>query len=170
MSTIEIGTVLKPHALKGMLKVKANTHDAAIFKQLEHVFVGSSTAQPTKVLSANVQKDVVYVMLEGVNTIDKAELLRGKTLYANKTQVEPTKQGDYLIADLIGMSVVDQSGKQLGVLEDIDQFGAADVLNIRGDGRIWLVPFLEDLVTNINFETKQMEVNKELYLELRICD
>ncbi|MFA6860229.1 MAG: ribosome maturation factor RimM [Clostridia bacterium] len=169
MEKLEIGTILKPQALKGELKVSPNVSDPNVFKSIKKIFVGVSE-EPSEVQKVAVRGGYVYLMLDSCQTINEAEVLRNVKLYALKEDIVFNKENEFLICDLIGMQIVDEQGKKLGDLEDIEQFGGPDILCIRGDGRIWRVPFISEVAISISLETRQIVFNKKRYWEVRVCD
>lgn len=166
---IEVAVILKPQGLKGELKVKPLVNNLSAVKNATHFYLGKDL-QKVKVIASSFRNDFLYLFLENSKSIDDAETLRNVTLYLSKEDLQPKDNDEYLIDDLIGCAVVDEQGKKLADLESIEQYGAADVLFVRGEGRLWMVPFIHDLVKKVDIQNKTIVFDKALYWEIRTCD
>ncbi len=70
-------------------------------------------------VSARTQKRMAILKLEGVDSIEQADLLRNRVLYASRQdfKLEP---GRYFIQDLLGVKAVDaDSGRDYGAVTDV---------------------------------------------------
>jgi len=105
------------------------------------------------------------ILFEGFDTPEKARKLVGRELFLPRSQACPRKEGEYYIADLIGMDIiVDKApmGKVKGVIE-----GAADDLleiecGLRGT---CLVPFRHEFVGAVDEQKRQIEIISPGFLE-----
>ena len=66
----------------------------------------------------------------GVNDRTAAEKLRGTALTVARSELPELAEGEYYHADLIGLPCVATTGEPLGICIAVDNFGAADVLEI----------------------------------------
>lgn len=70
-----------------------------------------------------------------------AEALRGTALTVPRAALPPLSEGEYYHADLLGLPAVSGSGAALGVVVDVENFGAGDVIEIETpDGKRFMVP------------------------------
>ena len=82
--------------------------------------------------------------LEGVDTREAAEALRGLELSVDRAELPPLAEGEYYHADLLGLPCVGPDGEVLGSVASVENFGAGDLLEIeRPDGTRTLVPYRE---------------------------
>lgn len=80
--------------------------------------------------------------LEGVDTREAAEALRGSEMSVDRADLPPLADGEYYHADLLGLSCVGPDGEALGVVASVENYGAGDLLDIeRPDGTRALVPY-----------------------------
>ena len=97
---------------------------------------------------------------KGVDTITDAERLAGADVLIPLDQRPVTPEGEYYQSDLLGCEVVDQNGRLLGAVQDFQETGGVPLLQIRThDGKELLIPFAKAILTNINIESKRVEVN-----------
>ena len=62
---------------------------------------------------------------------------------------------EYYCADLIGLKIVDEDGKELGTLSEILQTGANDVYEVQlPDGGRILLPAIKECILNVDMEER----------------
>jgi 16S rRNA processing protein RimM len=84
---------------------------------------------------------------EGVTDRNAAEALRGLELAVPRAALPPLAEGEYYVADYIGMAVVDETGALVGTVKSIENYGASDILDIARDGGgSAMVPFVDQAV------------------------
>ena len=84
--------------------------------------------RPYTVLNASTCEKATYIYLDGVDTIDAAERLRGKEIYASRDDIK-IEADEILTSDIIGFDVVDKENTRLGCLKSIDNYGAGYICN-----------------------------------------
>ncbi len=123
---LEVGTVVKPHGLRGAVVVALSTN------RTERVESGSdltgSNGRVLHVVRSAPHHARYLVWFEGVTDIEAAEELRGVTLAA-----PPLDDPDALwIHELIGADVFDLDGHRLGTVEAVEANPASDLLVLAG--------------------------------------
>lgn len=109
----------RPRGLKGELKCDP-------FERMpKKIFIGEKEYTVKK---ATHDDKASYVFLDGINTIDLAERLRGKDIFADRKDVK-LDDDEVLTSDLVGFSVVNEKGTQLGYLKSIDNYGGGYICN-----------------------------------------
>ncbi len=95
-------------------------------------------------------KNITLTKIKGVDTIEAAERLRGKTVYIDRADVN-LDEGVHFVQDLIGLEVRDfDSGKSYGVISDVLRTGANDVYEIKNGGKTYLAPVIDEVVRKID--------------------
>ena len=155
MDFIVVGQVLKAQGIRGELKIKPLTDDASRFRKLRTVYFDDVSY---RMQSCRIS-DCVYLKLEGIDTRNAAENFIGKYVSIDRMHAVTPKEGSYFIADLLGCNIVDESGIVRGVITDIDNYGAADVVTARDDGgKIFRFPFLNKLILSVDLELGALNV------------
>ncbi len=88
-----------------------------------------------------------------VEIVDRngAEALRGTELAVLRSGLPPLDDGEYYHADLLGLPAVSDAGDTLGIVRDVQNFGAGDILEIeRPDNKRFMVPMIEAAVLEWN--------------------
>lgn len=168
MEKILIATVLKPQGLSGELKCKLENENYDIIKDVAHVYLNDKDV-PTRIASKCYRSGYFYVKFNTINSREKADLLRNTKIYASREQLKIPKD-EYVISDLIGLKVVDQNKEEIGLLKDVQNYGATDILVIEAYKREYMVPFINDVVLSVNLNENIIIVNKQKYNEVKICD
>ncbi|MEZ4516403.1 MAG: ribosome maturation factor RimM [Chloroflexota bacterium] len=153
-----IGRIVRPHGVRGEVRVELHTSDPARFQQLEFVHIGDPSAKPTTVNSARLHQDVVLLTFDGVTTRNEADLLRNQWLYVPTEEAIPLEDGEYFLYQLEGLTVRDQNGRELGQLAEVMETGANNVFVVHGDFGDILLPDIPDVVQDIDFDTGVMVV------------
>ena len=108
--------------------------------------------QEIRVTRASVVKQFVIAELEGVTTVDAANALRGKVLYAAREDLH-IPEGEYLIAELIGLDVVDvNTGRVYGQLVEVLDQGPADIYVVKTPDGERMMPAVDEFVKGIDPE------------------
>ncbi len=151
---IEIGTVAKPWGIKGEVKVRLITDVPGRFDELEGVWVhdGEEKIVYFRIEHVKHLKEAVALKLEGVDSPDSAELLRGFEVSVPESERAVLGEGEYFIYDLIGLDVVDRDGERLGELTKVYQGSAQDIFEVATPEGARLVPAVPAYVTEIDLE------------------
>jgi len=93
--------------------------------------------------------------LSGVATREAAEALKGTALYAERDRLPALPDDEFYHADLIGLTVLDPGGVEIGRVRAIHDHGAGDMLEVVGPdgdsrGRELLIPFTRAAVPTVD--------------------
>ena len=70
------------------------------------------------------------------------------------------EEGAHYIADLIGLTVVDEEGEVIGELVDVFNTGANDIYDVKRSGKKnLLLPVIDEVVKDIDLESKKITVH-----------
>ena len=155
---IVIGQITKPHGVRGEVRVKPHTDEPARFTWLEQVYVGADAPQPMAVEQARVHQGMILLKLTAVNDRTAAESLRGEWLLVPEEEAIPLEEGEYFLYQLEGLTVETTTGETLGTITSIIETGANNVFVVQGDQGELLLPDIEDVVQEIDFENDRMLV------------
>jgi 16S rRNA processing protein RimM len=94
----------------------------------------------------------LIVKLEGVSDRDQAQVFVNAEIAVTQTSLPALDDGDFYWKDLMGLTVVNEAGYDLGVVDDIMETGSNDVLVVKANRtdafgkKERLIPFLTDSV------------------------
>lgn len=153
---IEIAKILKPQGLRGEMKISMYVHDLGFWSNLKTVYIDGYEHD---VVKFRCYKGFGYIVLEDVTTCEQAEMFRNITLAVPKEQI-PLSDGEYLISDLENCTVVDEQENIIGYVESVEQYGSAYIINILKNGGLRSFPFLNEVIKNVNIQSKKIVVFK----------
>ncbi len=151
---LQAGQIGNTHGIQGEVKIVPWCDTPEFLCQFQTLYVDD---KPIKVRSARVHKGNVLAMLEGVSDVNAAMLLKGKTVYIDRTGVV-LPEGRHFLADLMGLEVIDaDSGARLGVVADILTPPAHEVYVVRGEHE-YLIPAVDEFLVETNVEGGYIKV------------
>ncbi len=153
---LECGKIVSTHGLRGEVKVLPWCDGPEALLPIKTFYLDKG-ATPKKAEKCRVQKNMVLLKLEGVDTPEAAQALRGRVLWLDREE-DTLEEGQYYIQDLIGLTVEDaDTGEVYGTLRDVSETGANDVYHVAfPDGRVQLVPAIPQVVERIDIDGGRM--------------
>ena len=147
-------------AIAGAFGVKGEVRLKSFCAEPEAIFgYGTLTSEDgDKTWSVQVSRTIkggFAATLTGVSTKEAADALRGTRLYARRDQLPDLPDDEYYHADLIGLTVVDTGGSELGNVIDVQNHGAGDILEIRpvAGQQLILLPFNRTTVPTVDLKS-----------------
>lgn len=157
---LEVGKINNTHGVRGELKLSLWCDDIDYLKQFKTLYFDDKGEKAVKLISARPQKNLAIIRLDGIDTMEKAEKLKGKLLYCDRDDAE-IEDGSNYIADLIGCYVVDiDTEEEYGQVKDVLNYGSCDIYDIESWGKHTLIPATDDIVKEINVEYKVIRIKK----------
>jgi 16S rRNA processing protein RimM len=111
-----------------------------------------------RICGAVEHKKKALVAVEGIHDINSALPLVGCEVYITRTQLPDLPEGEFYWQDLLGLSVVDEQGRLVGVLANILVTGANDVYVVKNREKEYLIPAIDDVVLKIDLIMRTMTV------------
>lgn len=145
---LELGRIVSTHGVRGEVRVQYWCDDAAFACSFKTLYLDEKGEKAVRVLASRPHGNVVLMKLDGVETVEQANLLRNKTLFMARKDAKIPEGVDF-VADLIGCAVLDadNSGKCYGTLTDITSNGANEIWEITDEaGKKYLMPAVPVMV------------------------
>ncbi len=154
-----IGQIQKPHGIRGEVRVVVYTDLPERFTWLETVYVGKTNPKLTGVEGVRFHNELVLLKLSGYDGRNEAETLRGEWLQVLEEDGIPLEEGEYYLYQLMGLQVFSNKGELLGELVDIIETKANNVFVVHGISGEILLPDIEEVIQEIDFENGRMIVH-----------
>ncbi len=157
---VVVGCFGRPHGIKGFVTVHSYTEpqDNILSYNNWHGFIDKRW-QPLKLLSAQIHSKAIIAQVEGFPERETVARLTHVKIAINKEQLAPLAVGEYYWHQLIGMSVVNQTGFTFGKVIEVMATGANDVLVIKGEKK-YLIPYLPNqFILDINEQSQTITVD-----------
>ena len=147
---LEIGKIVNTHGIRGEVKIQPWCDEPELFDELEYLFI---EGEKYNIVRNRFHKTCQIVQLENVNSIDDAERFKNKIVYINRDALE-LPEGRYYIADIEGLTVKEQNGRILGVVDEIIKTGSNDVYSLKDtfNNKPVLIPVIEGVVLETNID------------------
>ncbi len=151
---LECGIIINTHGVRGDVKLESLCDSPEVLAELTRVFVlENGKYREIEVKRASVFKQFVLATLDGIDDMDKAAAMKGTTLYASRDDFL-LGEGDYFIADLIGLPVIDNvDGKVYGKIKDVINRGASDIYVVQTPTGERMMPVVEEFVKRVDVES-----------------
>ncbi|MFN8590136.1 MAG: ribosome maturation factor RimM [Thermomicrobiales bacterium] len=148
---LTIGTILGPHGVRGEFKVRLQTDDPEHLLTIKRMYLGDE-AVPRTVLSARLHAGQALLRLQGISTPETVDRFRGAALRIRGSDARPLASNEYFLYQIIGLEAVDETGQRLGIVSDLLETGANDVIVITpdGGGADLLIPSHPDSVVSMD--------------------
>lgn len=147
---LEVGKIVNTHGIRGELKLQLWCDDAEYLKRFKTLYFDENGNKSIRLLSVRPHKNAAIIKLEGVDNMDSAEQLKNSILFADRDNA-PQEEGAHYIQDIIGCEAVDaETGESYGRVNDVLNYGASDILEIKSGKKTNLVPLVDDIVCEID--------------------
>ncbi len=157
---LRVGVITTTHGLRGEVKVYPTTDDINRFKYLKKCFIRTKQGDiEVEKNSCKFFKNLVILSFKEFDNINDIEKYKQCEIYVSRDNAVELKDDEYFITDIIDAKVIDQQGKDIGILIDVIQTGANDVYVVKKeDGKEVLLPVISDCVKNIDTVNKVVTV------------
>lgn len=156
---LEIGKIVASQGLKGEVRVNPWCDPFSFLCDFKELYLDANGLKKIKVTSSRVQKNVVIIKFDGIDTIDATRTLIGATLYIDRNDAK-LDEGEFFIQDIIGLEVFDyNTGEKYGKVTDVFKTGANDVYEITNDkSKKYLIPAINDVIIETNLEENTLKI------------
>ena len=142
---LECGKIINTHGIRGEVKIQPWADSPEVLCSLPALYIDGA---PVVLRSARVHKGNVIATLEGVDSVEKAMLLKNKVVWLSRDDLR-LPEGTFFLADLIGLRVVDEDGRELGELAEVLSPSRQQVYVVRGE-REWMIPAVPEFILETN--------------------
>ena len=158
---LQVGIITSTHGVRGEVKVYPTTDDPRRFRRLKEVVLDTGKEKMNlEIEGVKFFKQFVILKFKGLDNINDIEKYRQKSLYVTRKNAVRLQRDEYFIADLIGLKVQDEAGKELGTVKDVIETGANDVYEVEmADGKSLLLPAIKQCILNVDVENGTMQVH-----------
>lgn len=157
-----IGKIIGAHGIRGEVKVFPITDNVRRFTKLKKCFIvkeDGTVIKEFEVRGARIDKTNALVAFKDLFDRTEAEKLKGTYISVDRDNAVKLQKGSFFIADLIGSKVIDDTIGELGIITDVFETGANQVLEVKRPGKQnLLIPFLKAVCYEIDPEQGVVKV------------
>lgn len=154
MNLIPAGKLINTHGVRGELKAEVWLDSVAFLKKYKRIF---TAAGEKKILSCTEHKGFAILRLEGIDDVNEAMKYKGSEFSICKDDVK-LPAGSFFLSDIIGARVVEEDGRELGVLTEILENPAQRIYVVTGETE-HLIPAVKEFIRSTDLEHKCITVH-----------
>lgn len=147
---IECGKISSAHGVKGLVKVESWCDNPRVLASRKRVFLlKDGEYAERKVESASVYEHGA-IMNIGIPSREQAQAMRGEVLYLKRCDI-PVPSGAHLIADMIGLPVIDiDTGRVYGTLSEVTEAARGKLYSVTAEKGEVLIPDHPEFIKKID--------------------
>lgn len=162
---VALGEFGRAHGLRGEVRLKSFTGDPLAIAEYEPLL--DDQGRPLRITALRPAPgpahDMLIASIAGVTDRTPAEALNRRQIFTTRAAIASASESEdeYLLADLIGMSVETTTGEALGRIVAVPDFGAGDLLEIEplSRGPTALLPFTRAFVPIVDVAARRVVVD-----------
>ena len=147
---LEAGEIVTTHGVRGEMKVLPWADGPEFLLDFNRVRIANTDY---KVESCRVQKTCNLLKLKGIDTMEDAQLLRGKPVLVYREDADPDA---IFVAELIGVDVFAE-GVQIGKIADVLDYPGNKVYVVRGEHE-YMIPAVKHFILSTDMQAGVMQV------------
>jgi len=151
---IEAGQIVNTHGTRGEVKIRPWVDSAEFLETFKTLYLGD---RPYEVRESSVHKGCLLASLSGVEDVNAAMALKGRTVFIDR-QDAALPPGGCFIADIIGARVLDEDGGEVGVLAEVFESPASMIYVVRGQSE-HLIPAVPEFIRAVDVENGVITVH-----------
>ena len=151
-----VGEILRPHGVRGEVRMRLVTEYPEHLKTLETLYLGKSPGdkklQSFKLNNLRFNKEYALLTIDGFKNREDADRLRGSIVFVDIASAMPLEKGEYYLFQLIGLRVIADE-REIGVVKNVLETGANDVYVVQSveHGEV-LIPAHQETIESIDFD------------------
>ena len=150
---LDCGQVVNTHGVHGEVRIVPWADSPDFLCQFSTLYVDGGALPVT---ASRVHKGSVIARLQGVDTVEAAMALKGKTVQLRRADAK-LPEGAFFLADIIGLDVVDENGHKLGTLKAVLSPSVQQVYVVEGQREI-MIPAVPEFILETNIEAGYIKV------------
>ncbi len=151
---LDAGKIVNTFGVRGEVKLDPWCDSAEFLRPFKTLYIDG---EARKVISSRVHKGMLIVHFEGVDDVNAAMLLKNRLVRFARRDARLPK-GRYFISDLLGSTVVDEDGREIGKLADVLEMPAGQIYVVQGESE-HQIPAVPEFILDINAEENTIRVH-----------
>ncbi len=152
-SFILLGTVIKPHGIRGELKVRPFTETPGNFTHYRQLYLSAEDGQakvPYTNVQARISGNAVLLKLKEVGTRDQAEQLTGMQVWLPCSELPELEVDEFYLYTLEGKQAYTTDGQTVGTVTGLLSSSGQDIMVIQAAQDEFLVPVVREFIKAID--------------------
>lgn len=156
---LSVGKIVKAQGVKGEVKVLPFSGVADDLLSYKEFFLDRGLGfNPFGVTKSRIHGKFFVVKLSSVDSRDDSEQLVGLEIFVPRDAMPDLPDDEFYWHDFKGLQVVTDQGFALGTIEALIATGGNDVLVIGGLGKEYLIPAIDEIIIEVNWDAKTVVI------------
>lgn len=165
-----VAIVRKPQGIKGEIKASVLLDNPELIKKIKYLYLENGEKLTIKrVFNLGTEYGIGF---EEFSTPEETLKIKNKELFAVKSEIrEMVGNKDFFIQDLIGKTAIFEDGTIVGEIDDIENYGASDVVFLESK-QYHNLSFanIGNIFLQIDDAKGVVVIDKNLFMQTKICD
>ncbi len=150
---LRAGVIVTTHGIKGEVKVYPEVDDPGRFALFKSVYLRKGDVTlPAEIENVKFFKKMVILKFRGIDDINDVTKYRDYEILARREDIAELKEDQYFDADILGLTVYDTEGTDLGTVNKILHGAGNDVYVIEKDDREMMIPAVKQFIVSVDIE------------------
>jgi len=157
---VVVGRIGRPHGIRGEVTVEPRTDEPDERFAPGAVLLADTPTGKLEVSRLHWHSGRLLLTFVGITDRTQAEGLRGLLLEIDRSDDEvPADPDEFYDSTLVGCRVETLDGEYVGDVTDVAHLPAQDLLIVQRDGAEILVPFVSEIVPEIDVERRRIIID-----------
>ena len=149
---LECARVVGTHGVRGMMKLVSLADSPEALAKVKKYYTENKDGsfREWDVTGGFIHKGLLVASVEGIDDLDAAITMKGTVFFADRNSFK-LKKGDYFIADVIGLPVIDEeTGDTVGTLSEVLTERIQHLYVVRtGSGEEFMIPGVPEFIKKV---------------------
>jgi 16S rRNA processing protein RimM len=158
---VEMGYIAAPFGIQGWVKIKVTTESVDSLDGYKVIYLKDQQGiiSEQKIEKSFAKDNILNAKLANTSDRDAAFALRGSVVCVSRVDFPKPAEDEFYWIDLIGLNVINSQNESFGVVKNLMETGASDVLVV-SDGEVErLIPFVAQFILDVSLEKQQITVD-----------
>jgi 16S rRNA processing protein RimM len=160
-SMVIMGRIAAAQGIRGWVKIQPYTEQLDSLLDYRSWWIGNEHGpwREVEVQQCEVHNKTLAAQLPDCPDRNAAEKLKGLLVAVPRSSLPRQSEDEYYWSDLIGLAVVNEEGMRLGTVANLLETGANQVLSVKGDDGVILIPFVATAIRLVDLQNKVIRVD-----------
>ena len=147
-----VGIISSPHGINGHIKIKYYTEKPKGI--ISYGTVYNKEREKVYLKYKGISKNLAIYEVENIIDRNEANLLKGEHLFVKRKALPKLENDEIYHIDLIGLKALNKKCQVIGIIENVSNYGAGDILEIKNKKKSFLVPLISKNLDSVNLKKK----------------
>lgn len=160
-----LGTVIRPHGIKGELKVRPFTEQPKNIAQFARLLLAVDESTEKQVYTTEqvrVSGALVILRLRECTSRELAESLVGQRIWVASSDLPPVTEGEFYLHTMLGKAVQTVDGHLLGQADHLLAGSSQDILVVKQGNQEHLIPIVRAFIHSIESDVVILDLPEGL--------